>query len=138
MRKIKRPIAQISINISLCVVLCTALAPSAYADGDILSQCMQNYHGDAAGRLKCYDRLAAPASDTNPVSNEDAGANPNLALSTTAERSYLTKEWNLDDQSNRDPSKLGRIQPYRQTYLLLKKPATSIGSRIRQPLDTLR
>jgi phospholipase A1 len=121
MRKIKRPIAQISINIFLCAVLCAALAPSAYADGDIFLQCMRKYPGDAAERLKCYDRLAVPAAHTNPVSDEDAGANTTLSLSTAAERSYLTREWNLDDQSNSDPSKLGRIQPYRQTYLLLKR-----------------
>ncbi len=115
MRKIERPIAQIQINSFLCVVLCTAFAPLAYADDDIFLQCMQQYSGDAGKRLKCYDQLAAPTS------NENSGANATPALSTAAERSYLTKEWNLDDQSNRDSSKLGRIQPYRQTYLLLKR-----------------
>ena len=33
----------------------------------------------------------------------------------------MTRAWNLDDLSNLDPSKLGRLQPYRQTYLLVKK-----------------
>ena len=46
---------------------------------------------------------------------------PAAAVTNNAERSYLTRLWNLDDLSNRDPSKLGRILPYRQTYLLVKQ-----------------
>lgn len=120
----------INRNILLSVVFCTVLIPSAYAGGDILVQCAQKYPGDDAARLKCYDRLAAPASAPTPVSqesiapDEDAGAStvPVTAVATSSTgRSYLTRDWNLDDQSNQDPSKLGRIQPYRQTYLLVKR-----------------
>jgi phospholipase A1 len=53
--------------------------------------------------------------------DEDSEATAGLGASVAAERSYLTRMWNLDDQSNRDPSKLGRLQPYRQNYLVIKK-----------------
>lgn len=103
------------------------LAPSAYAGGDIFLPCAQSYPGDDAERLKCYDRLAAPALAPGPRQNiapeRDAGAGvapdiPAAAATIDPGRSYLTKLWNLDNQSNRDPSKLGRLQPYRQSYLL--------------------
>jgi phospholipase A1 len=104
------------------VLLCLALVPSAYAGGDRLLPCAQQYPGDDAARLKCYDQLVAPeptlapAPDKNGVPDDDAAANI-----PAAERSYLTRAWNLDDLSNRDPSKLGRLQPYRQNYLLVRK-----------------
>lgn len=101
------------------------LAPSVYAGGDIFLQCAQRYPGDDAGRLKCYDQLAAPAPAPGPrqdiAPGQAAGAAPNIsaAAESAAGRSYLTRLWNLDNQSNRDPSKLGRLQPYRQSYLLV-------------------
>jgi len=114
-------------SVLLSVVLCTALFQSAYADSEIVLPCAQQYPGDDAARLKCYDRLAAPASapapaareNTVPDENSQASTAPAAAVTPGPERSYLTKAWNLDDLSNRDQSKLGRIQPYRQTYLLL-------------------
>lgn len=112
-------------NALLSVAFCAALAPSAYAGSDDFLQCAQNFPGDAAGRLKCYDQSAVPASVTpgNGVTDEEAaaGAAPAADSTRSAERSYLTRVWNLDDLSSRDPSKLGRIQPYRQTYLLVKR-----------------
>jgi phospholipase A1 len=103
-----------------------ALAPSAYAGGDIFLQCAQSYPGDDAGRLKCYDQLAAPELAPGPrqdiAPGQDAGtgaaSNIPVAAASDAGRSYLTRLWNLDNQSNLDPSKLGRLQPYRQSYLL--------------------
>ena len=113
-------------------LFCLALAPSAYAGGDIFLQCAQEYPGDDAERLKCYDRLAAPASALAPAVRENIVPNENAEASTTpatpaaaptrsTERSYLTRAWNLDDLSNRDPSKLGRLQPYRQSYLVVNR-----------------
>ena len=91
-------------------------------------QCAQQYPGDDAERLRCFDQLAVPASPPGPVLREniipggDAEATTSLAAPTrSAERSYLTRVWNLDDLSNPDPSKLGRLHPYRQNYLLVKK-----------------
>ena len=127
---------KININkkrkILLSVVFCTALVPSAHADGDIFLPCAQQYPGDDAARLKCYDQLAAPASALAPAVRENIVPNENAEASTTpatpaavptrsTERSYLTRAWNLDDLSNRDPSKLGRLQPYRQSYLLVNR-----------------
>ncbi|MCX7192921.1 MAG: phospholipase A [Proteobacteria bacterium] len=36
-------------------------------------------------------------------------------------RSYLTRAWNLDDMTSHDESKLGRLIPHRQSYLLISK-----------------
>lgn len=117
-------------NILLSVVFCTALVPSAYAGGDIFLPCAQQYPGDDAERLKCYDGLAAPAFAPTPAARKNivpdengeasaTPATPAAAATRSAERSYLTKVWNLDNLSNLDPSKLGRLLPYRQTYLLV-------------------
>lgn len=119
----------------LSFVFCTALFQSAYAGSDISLPCAQQYPDDDAARLKCYDRLAAPASELAPgvrestVPDENSQASTSPAASAAAvshgpERSYLTKAWNLDDLSNRDPSKLGRLQPYRQNYLVLNKTSS--------------
>ncbi|MCR4302791.1 MAG: phospholipase A [Gallionella sp.] len=109
----------------LSVAFCAALAPSAYAGSDDFLPCAQKFPGDDAGRLKCFDQLAAPipAPQENIVPDEDAEASAAPAAVPTrgAGRSYLTRAWNLDDLPNPDPSKLGRIQPYRQTYLLAKR-----------------
>ena len=103
-------------DILLSVVFCTALVPPAHAGGDIILQCAQKYPDNDAERLKCYDQLAVPAARQNEATDEEPDAS-----AVSPERSYLTRVWNLDDLSSRDPSKLGRIQPYRQTYLLVKK-----------------
>lgn len=109
------------------VLFCLAFVPSAYADSNIFLQCAQQYPGDDAARLKCYDQLAvpapAPAVQKSILTDEDAEAStPSApAPAPSAERSYLTRVWNLDDLSYRDPSKLGRLQPYRQNYLIVKK-----------------
>ena len=122
-------------------LFCLVLVQSAYAGSDIFLPCAQKYPGDDAGRLKCYDQLTAPASALAPapqeniVSDEEAEASaiPAAAATRNAERSYLTRVWNLDDLSSRDPSKLGRLQPYRQSYLLVKKT----GNPNRQPSSPL-
>jgi phospholipase A1/A2 len=108
-------------------LFCLAFVPSAYADSNIFLQCAQQFPGDAAARLQCYDQLAvpapAPAAQKNIATDEDAEAGAPAASvpAPGGERSYLTRVWNLDDLSNRDPSKLGRLQPYRQNYLIVKK-----------------
>jgi|ERR1019366_1190650 hypothetical protein len=121
-------------------LFCLALVPSAFAGGDIFLQCAQKYPGDDAGRLKCYDQLAAPASALVPAPQQNIVPDENAEASTTpatpaaapmrsTERSYLTRVWNLDNLSNLDPSKLGRLQPYRQSYLLVNRT----GNPNRQP-----
>src|SRR5450631_345755 len=56
----------------------------------------------------------------NELSNKGTERNISLPVAQTIiyERSYLTKVWNLDDETFWDASQLNRIQPYRQTYLL--------------------
>lgn len=134
-------------NTVLSVMFCLAFVPSAYADSDIFLQCAQKFSGDDAGRLKCYDRLAIPAPGESNVPDEEviATATSVAVPMSGPERSYLTRVWNLDDLSNRDPSKLGRLQPYRQSYLVLKKtsnpniqpnsPAIGHDSLVPYPLD---
>ena len=108
-------------------LLCLALVASAYAGGDIFSQCAQKHSGDDAARLKCYDQMLVPAatSGESAVPDEEIEASDTPAASPAPAsgtgRSYLTRVWNLDDLSNRDPSKLGRLQPYRQNYLMVRK-----------------
>jgi phospholipase A1 len=119
------------------VLFCLALAPSANASDDTFLQCAQNYPDDNTERLKCYDQLVAPESapvsefQKDIIPERKAEANTTLAVIPvfSTERSYLTRVWNLDDLSSRDVSKLGRLQPYRQNYLIVKKT----GSPNRMP-----
>ena len=124
----------------LSVALCAAHVLPAHAASEMFLSCAREFSGDDAGRLKCYDQLAtqAPSTQGNAEPEEDAGASsvpavPATAPSQAPERSYLTRVWNLDDLSSRDPSKLGRLHPYRQNYLLVKKS----GSPNRQPASPL-
>jgi len=106
-----------------------------YASDVMLQSCAQQYSEDDAARLKCYDRFVDPVS-VNPASvienpkvgNEDgdldSGISSDAHPSSIKDRSYLTRLWNLDDLSYRDPSRLGRLQPYRQNYLLIRKTTT--------------
>jgi len=106
----------------LSMLICPGPVQSVYAGSEIFLKCAQKYPGDEAGRLNCYDQLAIPASRESILPDEDADAITGPVSTTlSAERSYLTRVWNLDDQSSRDPSKLGRLQPYRQNYMLIKK-----------------
>jgi len=119
-------------NTVLFSVLCLAFAASAWAGSKNLFKCQQQYPYSDAERLKCYDQSAVPVRNIIP---ETVGANAdkNVVITRGTERSYLTQAWNLDDQSSHDPSKLGRLQPYRQNYLLVKKT----GSPNRQPTSPL-
>lgn len=122
-----------SRHILPALLLCAAVVPAAHAVSETIPACAKQYPGDAAARLKCYDSLTNPATLENTVAEDDAATN--VATSAfMAERSFLTKAWNLDDLSNRDPSRLGRIQPYRQTYFL---PVNRTSNPNRQPSSPL-
>jgi len=119
-------------NAALGMALCIAIAPTANAGGEAFFQCAQKYPDSEIERLKCYDQIVASEPvvaplppRTVPAENADASStpanSPDAAPKGSAERSYFTRAWNLDDLSNLDPSKLGRIQPYRQNYLILRK-----------------
>ncbi len=107
-------------TVFLSLLLCTAGLQAAHADSEVLLQCAQKYPGDDDARLSCYDSLAHHAPAGSPDDAQQAGTIL-AGEAATSERSYLTKAWNLDDLSNRDPSKLGRLQPYRLNYLIFKR-----------------
>lgn len=131
--------------------LCLLLAPAAHAGGEAFALCAKQYADYPAERLKCYDNAQAVASmaELPPLEDEEealpAVAAP--ALPPPPERSYLTRAWNLDDRTNRDESKLGRLTPHRQSYLLVRKtsnvntlpasPAPGHSASIPSDLDAL-
>lgn len=104
----------------LLCLLYTGFAPVAQAGEEAFALCAKQYPDNAAERLKCYDnaQAAATMSALPPLEDEEE-APP--AVTPAAARSYLTKAWNLDDRTNRDESKLGRLTPHRQSYLLVRK-----------------
>jgi len=107
--------------LSLC------LAAAAHAGGEEFALCAQKYPDSNAERLKCYDNAAAASSISElPLPEEDealteaAPVETQVAAAPAPERSYLTRTWNLDDRTNRDQSKLGRLVPHRQNYLVVR------------------
>lgn len=104
---------------TLIALLC--MACSDLSGAETLPTCLEKFPQQDSVRLKCYDD-AVPAQVRVP--NYTA---------QHVERSYLTRVWNLDDENNDDESKLGRLQPYRQNYLLLRdsnKPNTLPSSGV--------
>lgn len=108
-----------------------ALSQSAHAGSDHSTSCAQKYSKDEVGQLKCDGNLVVSTTKKNELPNNGTETNiPLLGVQTISyERSYLTKVWNLDDLTNWDASQLNRIQPYRQTYLLVN----TTGNPNRQP-----
>jgi len=98
-----------------------------YASDEIFQRCGLLYPGDDAARLECYDQAVKPASGIEkPKVGDEEGESDNNKSSAIPptiikDRSYLTRLWNLDDLSYRDPSRLGRLQPYRQNYLIIRR-----------------
>ena len=97
-------------RIVCAVLVCMGVYATACADDLAMGECAKRFPDDAARRLQCYDiaAVAKPQVDTGAAVN-------------VRERSYLTKAWNLDNYSSSDPSKLGRLQPYRQNYLMIRR-----------------
>lgn len=132
-------------NAALCALLCLAIVPAAHAGIETYLQCAQKYPDSEIERLKCYDQLVVSGPATTPVVTESTIPGKKAKASSTraipsdtapkdsAERTYLTRAWNLDDLSNLDPSKLGRLQPYRQNYLIVRK-TNNPNSSPRSPL----
>jgi len=133
-----RPWLGLVRNTALSLFLCLVIAPAAQAVSETFYQCAQKYPDNETGRLKCYDRVVSgagitPLSPGNAIQDEETEASQTPAISPAAgpgavaapnlstERSYFTRAWNLDDLSSRDPSKLGRLQPYKQNYLIVRR-----------------
>lgn len=130
-------------NAALSAVLCVAIAPTANAGSETFLQCAQKFPDSEIERLKCYDQAVVSEPVITPLfpeilipdENGEASSTPAMPHDTvqsgSADRSYFTRAWNLDDRSNLDPSKLGRLQPYRQNYLIARRtnrPNTSPSS----------
>jgi phospholipase A1 len=108
----------------LCASFGSLAAPAAYAASDVFLRCAQQYPGNDAERLKCYDRAALPVSSPEQKPDEDvetSEADMAKAPVHIAERSYLDTVWNLDNRTNRDESKMGRLRPHRQSYLIVRE-----------------
>lgn len=106
----------------LPALLCLGFAPAAHAGGEEFALCAKKYPGNNAERLRCYDNAQAAATVSDMPQPEDDEETPPAAVQApAAERSYLTRTWNLDDKTSRDESKLGRLMPHRQSYLLVRK-----------------
>ncbi|HCI53696.1 MAG TPA: phospholipase [Gallionella sp.] len=113
-----------------------SLTPPAYADA--FSTCAQTFKNDAEQRLKCFDAalMPVPASATeaaqqmakqgvqqmaeSPLQKADAVIQKDAPVSQKGERSYLTRVWNLDNRMRRDSSALDRLQPHKQSYLIVR------------------
>ena len=96
----------------------------AHANNDTFVLCANQYQDNDAERLKCYDqiKIQTPPSfqEDSPVENTSE-ALPVIVTAPLLVRSYLTRAWNLDDKRNLDETGLGRLQPHRQSYLLLSR-----------------
>ena len=128
----------------LLALLCLEFAPTAHAGGEEFVLCAKKYPDSNAERLKCYDNAQAAATVSDlPQPEDDEETPPAAVQAPVAERSYLTRAWNLDDKASRDESKLGRLMPHRQSYLLVRKtgnvnnqPASpAIGHNTLTPYD---
>lgn len=129
----------------ICSALSLALLPDAQADNAAFARCAQDFAHDREARLNCYDQAAAlpPATPATPTMSDTAANRPAAETPATAQpedsvarclskrrelpdkRSYLTRTWNLDDRVHCDPSSLERLQPYRQSYLIVRKSSNT-------------
>lgn len=122
-------------------------APAAYAGNDVFMHCAQQYPGNDAERLKCYDRAALPVSfpEQKPIDDVELTEAERVKEPVhVAERSYLDTVWNLDNRTNREESKMGRLRPHRQSYLIVRRSnnvnqqpgSPAIGHSTLTPYDT--
>ncbi len=132
----------------LPALLCLEFAPAAYAGGEEFALCAKKHPDNNAERLKCYDNAQAAATVSDlPQPEDDEVTPPVAAQAPVAERSYLTRTWNLDDRTSHDESKLGRLIPHRLNYLMVRKtfnvnnrpasPAAVNGTPIPDDIDAL-
>lgn len=104
---------------------------SACAGSEDFALCAKKFPSSDAERLKCFDSaLAARTPSETAVSAEKTVAMPTTAAASAentprAERSYLTRVWNLDNRTRRDQNSLDRLQPHRQSYLIVRKSSNA-------------
>ena len=108
------------MNIFLYRLICLMLAALATeATAGSIAPCATQFPKDDAARLKCYDHAPPIWPADRPDTQNEASIEADLAR-----RSYLTRVWNLDDRDSNDDSKLGRLHPYRQNYLILRQTSS--------------
>lgn len=114
------------MRILFSTLLCLGLIPSVYADSAAFALCAKKFPDSDGERLKCFDSVLLPAAPAV------ATVQPALEITRTTEKqaevyeprsrqSYLTRIWNLDNRPHRDPNSLERLQPHRQSYLIIQK-----------------
>ncbi len=113
-------------TLSLCAT------PSASANSEAFALCAKNFPNQADERLKCFDHALAapvvmPAIATVPTETMHDAPIMQSASSDHpgTSRSYLTRAWNLDNRTRRDQSSLDRLQPHRQSYLIIRETSNA-------------
>lgn len=115
---------------------------SAAAGNEAFALCAKTFPNQAEERLKCFDNalitpvttpatVAAPATTPAPLTlpatapAETMHDAPIMQSASSdhpgTSRSYLTRVWNLDNRTRRDQSSLDRLQPHRQSYLIVRE-----------------
>ncbi len=128
----------------LTIALLFLLCEPAHADEAAFVRCAAQYAQQAEARLNCYDQaVAVPvvitagiAAPVGPLAESEVSAIP-------VSRSYLTRLWNLDNRVMSDESKLGRLRPHRQNYLIVRKSTNpnnqpsspTVGHTVLAPMD---
>lgn len=124
------------IRNGIALLLCCAFSGAAQASEERFQSCAKNYPDDNAQRLKCYDEALTSAVlpvSVKPEATPGEADNDVAPAAIARPRSYLTRAWNLDDMDNRDESKLGRLRPHRQSYLVVRKSSNANN----QPISTV-
>ena len=114
---------------------CVCFEPAAYAGTEEFALCAKNFPDDDAARLKCFDHAAAlpVAAEVHvpavigkaPAISADEQQNVANQARSRDRRSYMTRVWNLDNRTNRDPDALDRLKPHKQSYLIIRKTSNA-------------
>lgn len=113
-------------GIMLLALASPGLVPEAHAGSDEFVQCAKRYPDNDGERLKCYDSALPAKSETassKPETDKSWGDRKGAATLEIppADRSYLTRAWNLDNVTSLDQSRPDHPISHRQSYLLLRK-----------------
>lgn len=128
---------KIKLEIFAVVLGYSSIVSSACADSEAFALCAKNFQKDDAERLKCFDRalaLPTPKIEAAVVDPKITSQSPLVQAAppvTRASRSYMTRVWNLDDRPRFDQSSLDRLQPHKQSYLIIRESS----SPNRQPVS---